>query len=131
MDRIIRDLLQLEFESGRIITTRLDSNVKVKIIRQSGELTLSEPQFHRLSPILDKIDFLREDRNVIIHGIWTRALPQNVPLACSLRLRPSGLDEVVSEPFPNSRMQSILHENVLHPCDGGLLCLAIYLAIEV
>jgi hypothetical protein len=82
MEEFIWVLLKLNVESGRIVTTRLDAVVKIKMLRQLGEIELEEAHFHKLSPILDHIDIVREDRNFIVHGVWSRNL-NGVPIALS------------------------------------------------
>jgi hypothetical protein len=73
MDDLIWQLLKLDLASGRIVTTRLDAVAKIKMLRDLGKIKLViEAQFHKLSEVLDRIDILREDRNLITHGLWGR-----------------------------------------------------------
>jgi hypothetical protein len=109
MEEFIWVLLKLDIESGRIVTTRLDAVAKIKMLRQLGEIELEEVHFHKLSPILDHIDIMREDRNFIVHGVWGRNL-NGVPVALSLRPKPLAPDLIVSEEFPDNRMRYIVFE---------------------
>jgi len=92
-------------------TGRLDATAKIRMLRALGELKLREQRWHVLSSTLDKIDMLREERNMMVHGTWGR-IPGGVPIAISLRIRPLAPDQVVSETFPAERMQGIAHDTV-------------------
>jgi hypothetical protein len=109
MEDFIWFLLKVELPKGRIITTRLDALARINMLRSLGELELSEPTFHRLSQMLDRLDIVREERNFIVHGLWGTSLPENVPIALSLRPKWKS-DQVVSETFPRERMQAIHSE---------------------
>jgi hypothetical protein len=109
LDGLIWHLLSLEIEDGRIITARLDAVAKIKMSRDLGNLNLSEEQFRQLSPILDRIDILREDRNHIVHGMWARNR-EGIPITFSLRTKPLEPDQVVAEAFPDTRMRDIVHD---------------------
>jgi len=68
MDDFIWALLAVPIEQGRVLTVRMDAVRKIQTLRRLGELVLSTEKFHVLSPILDRVDILREDRNLIGHG---------------------------------------------------------------
>jgi len=70
MEDLIWSLLEVEIEEGRIMTARVDAVGKIRMLRELGELEMPEEMFHRLSPTLDEIDVLRDDRNFIVHGSW-------------------------------------------------------------
>jgi hypothetical protein len=108
MEDFIWRLLDVPIEQGRIVTLRTDSVGKIRMLRQLGELILAEAQFHRLSPTLDEIDVLREDRNSIIHGTWGRSGPGGVHICLSLRPKGLAPDQVVAESFPEARIRSII-----------------------
>jgi hypothetical protein len=108
MGEFIWFLLKLEVDYGRVVTTRLDATIKIKMLRELGELRLRETHFHELSQILDHIDILRDDRNFIVHGIWGRNL-QSIPIALSLRPKPLAPGLIVSEEFSGKRMRDIVH----------------------
>jgi len=107
LEDFIWHLLELEMEVGRTVTTRLDATAKIKMIRDLSEMKLSQPLFHRLSPILDQIDVLRDDRNLIMHGTWGRN-ELGVPIALSLRAKPLAPNQLVSEEFSDTRMRKIV-----------------------
>jgi hypothetical protein len=111
MEDFIWHFLGLPIETGRIVTGRLDATAKIRMLRALGELKLPEQRWHVLSSILDKIDMLREERNIMVHGTWGRN-PGGVPIAISLRIRALAPDQVVSETFPAERMQGIAHDTV-------------------
>jgi hypothetical protein len=100
-------LAGMEFEVARVFTARMDATALLRTLRELGSLKLAESEFHELSVICDKIDMLRDDRNLITHGTWGREAGQIEGYALSLRIKwnPS---EVVSETFPYSRMRSII-----------------------
>jgi hypothetical protein len=108
MEDFIWSLLDIPIEQGRVMTLRTDAVGKIRMLRRLGEMVLTEAQFHTLSPTLDEIDVIREDRNSIAHGTWGRTAPSMVHVCLSLR--PQGLapDQVVSETFPETRMLAII-----------------------
>jgi hypothetical protein len=110
MDDLIWTMLKLRFEVGRLITNRMDTTGKIRLLRQAGSFVLSEEQFHRLSPIVDQIDILREDRNFIAHGSWGTLMPENVPICSSVRPNAKNPDEVAAETFPPERIEAIASE---------------------
>jgi hypothetical protein len=109
MDDLIWTMLKLQFETGKAITNRFDASGKIKLIRQIAPFTLTESQLHRLSPLIDRIDFRREDRNFIAHGSWGTLMPDRIPICSSLRPTANS-DQVVAETFPDTRMREIADE---------------------
>lgn len=107
MDDLIWEILKVSFNVGRIITNRMDAAGKIKLLRQLGTIELTEAQYHRISPVIDKIDLLREDRNFIVHGSWGTLLPASIPICGSVRPNAPNPDEVMLETFPDTRMQTI------------------------
>jgi hypothetical protein len=105
----ILELSGLEFEVGRIFTSRMDATALIRTLREIGQLKLLEHDFHALAQICDKIDIKRDDRNLIVHGTWGRTVGQNTAFAISLRVK-SKPSEVVSETFPHIRMKEIISE---------------------
>ncbi|MBW0004301.1 MAG: hypothetical protein JO216_12510 [Hyphomicrobiales bacterium] len=98
----------LEFALARAVTSRLDATSMIRMLRYLAAISLSENHFHKLSPILDKIDYVRDDRNLIVHGIWARN-SRGTPLAFSLRQKAPTPTEVVAETFDDSRMRTLIH----------------------
>jgi hypothetical protein len=109
LEDCIWELLNVKIEVGRVITARLDASSKIKMIRALSPVILTEAQLHKIVPIIDRVDILREVRNQIIHGLWGRN-EWGIPFAISLRTKPLERDQVVSEPFPDTRLQEILAE---------------------
>jgi hypothetical protein len=108
MDDFIWALLAVPIARGRIITVRMDAVRKIQTLRLLGELVLSEEKFHALSPILDQIDILREDRNLIGHGSWGRTGVDRINVVVSLKPDAPEPDQVVSETFPDSRLRAVI-----------------------
>jgi hypothetical protein len=109
MEDLIWSLLKLEIEKGRVITARRDAVNKIRMLRELGVQELPEPMFHRLSPALDHIDVLREDRNFVVHGTWGRTKPSFMHVCLSLRPQALERDQIMTETFPEMRMYEILN----------------------
>jgi hypothetical protein len=103
--------LDLPMEFGRAVTATMDVSFKLKILRQLNELCCDPLLRSYLSELFQRIDFVREDRNFIIHGSWGRVMPDNIPIALSLRPKDTP-STVVSETFPPERMRQI-HETII------------------
>lgn len=113
LDQLIWKLLRLQLEDGRIITARMDTQFKINILRYLGKKHLSEANAIKLHDLLNTIEDLYGDRNYIVHGIWSTLIPDNVPVAQSLRekIDPiAGPKDLMSETFPESRMHAIIDE---------------------
>jgi hypothetical protein len=108
MEDFIWSLLNIPIEQGRVITLRTDTVGKIRMLRRLGEMALTESLFHRLSPALDEIDVMRDDRNSIVHGTWGRRGEDMMHI--NLSLRPQGLaqDDVVSQTFSEERMRAMI-----------------------
>ena len=107
MGDAITRLLGLDFEFGRLIVSRMDATLLIKTLREVGALRLPQKDFHILSVICDRIDILRDDRNLIVHGSWGRS-HAGTPQVMSLRIKGSGPDAVVAETFPDNRMRKAI-----------------------
>jgi hypothetical protein len=94
MDDLIWSMLRLEFETGRAVTGKMDAFGKIQLLRRILPFTLSDDRQRRLSQIVDRIDFRREDRNFIAHGTWGTLMPENTPICSSLRPTAANPDEV-------------------------------------
>jgi hypothetical protein len=101
-------LLDLKIEDGRIMTGRVDAVGKIRMLRKLGEQKLPESLFHRLSPVLDQVAAIREDRNFIAHGTWGRTKPAYTHVCLSLRPEALAPDQIVSETFPEVRMLTLI-----------------------
>jgi hypothetical protein len=107
MGDAITRLFGLEFEYGRLIVSRMDATALVKTLKDVGALRLPQKDFHELAVICDRIDILRDDRNLIVHGSWGRS-PRGTPQVMSLRIKGLEPTDVVAETFPDSRMRILI-----------------------
>lgn len=107
MGDAITRLFGVEFEYGRLIVSRMDATALIKTLRDVGILRLHQKDFHKLSVICDRIDVLREDRNLIVHGSWGRSAG-GTPQVMSLRIKGLEPTDVVAETFPDSRMRILI-----------------------
>ena len=55
---------------------------------------------------LNYVDELKECRNFIAHGVWGTLMPDDIPVALSLKPK-SDVGEVVSETYSQDRMEGI------------------------
>jgi hypothetical protein len=110
MSDAIHSLLGVSLEYGRHVTSRMDATALIKMMRELGQLRLSEAEFHKLSVICDKIDIRREDRNLIIHGTWGRPFGDNMHHALSTRIKSDEPSRIVAETFPRTRMLEIISD---------------------
>lgn len=108
MDDFIWALLAVPIEQGRVLTVRMDAVRKIQTLRRLGELVLPTEKFYLLSPILDRVDILREERNLIGHGSWGRSGYDKVTVVVSLKPEALKADEAVSETFPDSRLRAVI-----------------------
>ena len=104
----IRFLLDLDDEDGRIVTMRLSADAKIQMLRSLGPHHISDKDLLAgVNKTLRLIDELKDGRNFIAHGVWGTLMPENVPIALSLKPR-SDPGEIVSETFPPDRMKAII-----------------------
>ena len=99
--------LNLEEADGRIVTTRLSAVAKVQMLRALFPSRITDEKLLvEFKNTMNLIDELRDGRNFIAHGVWGTLMPDNVPVALSLKPK-SDSDEVVSENFEPERMEAI------------------------
>lgn len=107
MEDTIWMFLYLDEEDGRIITSRLATDAKMQRLRGLAQRHISEEnlakEFMKRMALADE---LKDCRNFIVHGTWGTLMPENVPVALSLKLK-SDESEVIAEMFPRERMESI------------------------
>jgi hypothetical protein len=107
LDDLIWHLLDLHPDIGRLLTNKMDASRKIQLIRTLAEICMPQDMFFALSPVLDDIDVLREDRNFIAHANWFTSLaPKYEPMAMSIREK-AAPGQVVSESFGDKRMWAI------------------------
>jgi hypothetical protein len=109
MQDTIWHFLRIDTSDGRIVTERMDAVTFLRILRALGNRHLNEPLLHEFLSTMDKIEDRQEDRNFIVHGTWGTLMPDNLPLAMSLRPK-AAPGEVISETFPPGRMNAIVRE---------------------
>ncbi len=109
LDDLIWNFLDVPLQYGQIITSRMDANNKLAMIRLLSETSFghssSDYMLHTyLMEIVDTINIVRESRNLIVHGTWGREFPDLVPMALSLRIKDTP-STIVSELFPAERIR--------------------------
>ena len=109
LDDLLWHFLDLDDEDGRVMTARFDADRKCQLVSTLGSRHLSKAQFQELDGVLKTIQSLKEDRNFVIHGLWGKVMPEEIPAAVSIRLKDDPY-RVVMETFEPIRMVSI--------CDG-------------
>lgn len=109
MQEVIWEFLELPIDSGRIITERLDVTSKLRISRALAVRKLTGETLENFLTVMDVIENRQGDRNFIAHGLWAHLMPEDVPIAMSLKPK-SEPGEVISETFPESRMVEILKD---------------------
>ena len=99
--------LNLEEADGRIVTTRLSAVAKVQMLRALAPNRITDENLLvEFNETMGLIDELRDGRNFIAHGLWGTLMPDDIPVALSLKPK-SEPDEVVSETFDLERMEAI------------------------
>ena len=99
--------LKIDDEDGKIVTKRLDAETKIQMVRALAIRHLADKKIlSKLKEILVLISELKDNRNFIVHGLWGTMMPDNVPVALSLRPKAEP-GVVVSETFPPERMKAI------------------------
>jgi hypothetical protein len=94
---------------GRILTKNVGAKMLIPMARSLAEKHMSRDSLRTLHVALDMADMRREDRDFIAHGMWTTLMPENVPMAASIK--PNSPDgTVATETFPEPRMKLILEE---------------------
>lgn len=107
MDALVWEFLGTGMEDGRLVTTELNANAKIQILRSLGNRHLpNETNRRHFAETMKYVGELKEARNFIVHGTWGTLKPENVPIAASLKPKTQP-DEVVSETFSQERMEGI------------------------
>jgi hypothetical protein len=108
IDSAIWAFLDLDIDKGRVITTKLNADVKVELLRALVNTYCAEDLLEDMLRVIDFIGGYKEDRNFVVHGSWGTLTPENVPVCGSIRPKaPPG--EVVVETFPKERMLAIIN----------------------
>ena len=99
--------LKIDDEDGKIVTKRLDAETKIQMLRALATRHIADDKIlSKFNDILVLIGELKDARNFIVHGVWGTLMPDDVPLALSLRPKAEP-GVVVSETFPTERMNAI------------------------
>ena len=107
MEDMIWMLLDLEDEDGKFLTKRLGADAKVQLLRGIGSRHISdEALLAKFNETMRYVDELKECRNFIAHGTWGTLMPDDIPVALSLKPK-SEVGEVISETFSVDRMEGI------------------------
>jgi len=98
----------LNIDAGRIITTPLNIDLKLDLLRSLVITYLKDASLNDVLQCIEYISGYKEDRNFIVHGTWGTLMPDNVPVCGSIRPKaPPG--EIISETFPKERMLNIIN----------------------
>ena len=108
IDGAIWAFLDLDIDKGRVITTKLNTDVKVELLRALINTYCAGDLLDDMLQVIEFIGGYKEDRNFAVHGSWGTLMPENVPVCASIRPKaPPG--EVISETFPKERMLAIIN----------------------
>jgi hypothetical protein len=113
MDDLIWKFLNIPIEYGRIVTSHLDANGKIKLLRQLIETSFGHSShdyimFSYSAEILHHIDIIIVDRNLVVRGTFGRN-NNNISMAMSLRIRDTP-STIVSETFDGIRMKDLIRK---------------------
>jgi hypothetical protein len=119
LDDLIWHFFDLPIAYGRIVTSRMDATGKITMLRPLNDMSfsLSSPDYAVHSYIkecLEQIKFLREERNLAVHGTWgrrRRTIGSFVPIAFSLRIKDKPTT-VVSEDFDERRIRRMIDDTL-------------------
>ncbi len=103
-------LVGVPIEDGRILTQRTDATRKLQWLMAFAKRHLVGEEKEEMSAILGNIESLRSDRNFIAHGSWGTLIPDNIPIAASVREKSDKADEIIMETFPQGRMEAIISD---------------------
>jgi hypothetical protein len=109
LDDLIWQFLDLPLEFGRIITARMDASNKSKMIRALSEMVFDQLLNDYTRDLMDRVDFLKDERNFVVHGTWGRKNPEGVPIAMSLRSKDTP-STIIAESFDARRMRLLIRD---------------------
>ena len=113
LDAIIGDtiwtILDVTIEDGRILTARIDANMKISWLRSFSEKYLENEDIIEMGKILNSVDNLLEVRNFIVHASWGTFVKTGDPVAMSLKMK-APPERVVVESFPEMRLRELVEE---------------------
>src|SRR5215813_12886251 len=86
LEKLIWHFLKLVPDDGRIITSTLDARPKVRMVRELAKRHVKNRAIRKqLREVIDVIENMQGDRNFVAHGVWSTLMPDNTPIAISLR----------------------------------------------
>ena len=107
MEDTIWMFLNLDDEDGKVVTNRLSTEAKVQLLRGLGSRHISDKALlDKFKETMKYVNELKEPRNFIAHGVWGTLMPDDIPVALSLKPK-SDVGEVISETFSQERMEGI------------------------
>jgi len=107
MEDTIWMFLDIDEDDGKAITKRLGADGKLQLLRTLGARYILVDELRApFVKLLQYVDELKEGRNFIAHGTRGTLMPDNVPVALSLKSK-ADPGEVISETFPKERMDAI------------------------
>jgi hypothetical protein len=109
IDAAIWAFLDLDIEKGRVITAKLNTDVKVDLLRALINTYCAGEVLDEFLRVMDFIGGYKEDRNFVVHGSWGTLTPENIPICGSIRPKAPNPSEVVAETFPKERMLNIIN----------------------
>ncbi len=108
LERLIWHFLKLEPDDGRIITSTLDARPKVRMLRELAKRHIRHRAMReQLLEVITAIEELHGNRNFVAHGVWSTIMPDEIPMALSLRIAAEP-GHITSEPFPKERMVALI-----------------------
>lgn len=104
---LIWHFLKLDMEDGRIITATLDARPKVRMLRDLAKRHAKpKATLTQILDLLDAVEGLQERRNIVAHGIWGTAMPENTPAVSSIRPK-SHPFHVVTERYSRVKLMNL------------------------
>jgi hypothetical protein len=99
IEETIWELLHLDIDAGRRLTSRLNTDVKIEMLRS---LILAFARGDLLNDMIERMDYIngyKEDRNFIVHGQWGTLMQKMSPSVphCGHRPHP---ERLLAKPSP-------------------------------
>jgi len=108
LERLIWHLLKLDREDGKTVTATLDVRTKLRMLRRLIPRHVKPKSTKETAmALLEVVETLSDERNTIVHGIWSSIMPDNIPVATSMRTQTDPF-HVVSTAFPDEVMKKII-----------------------
>src|SRR5215469_11424375 len=85
IDGAIWAFLDLDTDKGRLITTKLNTDVKVELLRALINTYCAGEVLDEFLRTMHFIGGYKEDRNFVVHGSLGTLTPENVPICGSIR----------------------------------------------